>query len=109
VSPIQRDLSAVSKHIQLNLVANFSPLFQSYAENKVPTSLEAVQAQVLRLSTSDRSRLLDRLIVSLDADAESEAEWDLLANAREMELTSGRATPLPLEDVLARLEERFQA
>ena len=75
----------------------------------MPTSLEAVQAQVLRLSPSDRSRLLDRLIVSLDADAQADAEWDLLANAREMEITSGTATPLPLEDVLARLEERFKA
>lgn len=72
------------------------------------TSLEAIQAEVLRLSPSDRSRLLDRLIVSLDADAEVEAEWDVVADARETEIASGVATAIPLEKAIARLEARFK-
>lgn len=72
------------------------------------TSLEAIQAEVLRLSPSDRSRLLDRLIVSLDADAEVEAEWDVVADARESEITSGVAAAVPLEKAMARLEARFK-
>ena len=72
------------------------------------TSLETIQAEVLRLSPSDRSRLLERLIVSLDADAEIEAEWNAVADAREAEITSGVATAVPLEEVMARLEARFK-
>lgn len=72
------------------------------------TSLEAIQAEVLRLSPSDRSRLLDRLIVSLDADAEVEAEWDAVAEARENEVISGAATAVPLEEAMVRLEARFK-
>jgi putative addiction module component (TIGR02574 family) len=74
----------------------------------MPTSLEAIQAEVLRLSPSDRSRLLERLIVSLDADAEVEAEWDVVADAREAEVTSGLVTAVPLEEAMARLEARFK-
>jgi putative addiction module component (TIGR02574 family) len=72
------------------------------------TSLEALQAEVLRLSPSDRSRLLDRLIVSLDADAEAEAAWDAIADARENELASGTASAIPLEEAITRLEARFK-
>jgi hypothetical protein len=38
----------------------------------MPRTLEAVQAEVMQLSPSDRARLLDRLVVSLDVDAEKE-------------------------------------
>jgi putative addiction module component (TIGR02574 family) len=72
------------------------------------TSLEALQAEVLRLSPSDRSRLLERLIVSLDADAEVEAAWDAIADARESELTSGTVGAIPLEEAITKLETRFK-
>jgi putative addiction module component (TIGR02574 family) len=72
------------------------------------TSLEALQAEVLRLSPSDRARLLERLIVSLDSDAEAEAAWDAVADAREAEVGSGAATAVPLEEAIARLEARFK-
>ena len=75
----------------------------------MPTSLEALQAEVLRLSPSDRARLLDRLILSLDADAEAEAAWDAVAAARETEVTSGAVAAVPLDDAIARLEARFKA
>jgi putative addiction module component (TIGR02574 family) len=81
---------------------------QSVTEKEMSTSLEAIQAEVLRLSPSDRSRLLERLIVSLDADAEVEAEWEAVAEAREAEITSGVATAVPLEEAMARLEARFK-
>jgi len=72
------------------------------------TSLETLQAEILRLDPSDRSRLLERLIASLDADAEVEAAWDAVADAREGELKSGAAAAVPLEAALARLEARFK-
>ena len=71
------------------------------------TTLEALQAEVLRLSPKDRARLLDRLITSLDADTEVEAAWDAVAAAREAEMTTGIVQPVPLDAALSRLEARF--
>jgi putative addiction module component (TIGR02574 family) len=71
------------------------------------TTLEALQAEVLRLSPKDRARLLDRLIASLDADTEAEAAWDAVAAAREAEMTAGTVQPVPLDAALSRLEARF--
>lgn len=71
-------------------------------------TLEALQAEVMRLSQADRARLLQRLIVSLDADADTEAAWDVVADTREQALAAGAATPVPLDEAIARLEARFK-
>jgi len=71
------------------------------------TSLEVLQAEVLRLSPTDRARLLDRLIASLDIDSEAEAAWDNLADKREEELKTGAVDSVPLDVAIARLEARF--
>lgn len=65
------------------------------------------QAEVLRLSPADRTRLLDRLIASLDADAGAETAWDELAETREQELRTGAVQTMPIEIAAARLEARF--
>lgn len=69
--------------------------------------LEVLQAQVLRLSATDRARLLDRLIASLDTDVGAAAAWEALADQREASLDSGQAHLIPLEVVVDRLESRF--
>ncbi len=71
------------------------------------TTLEALQAEVLRLSPADRARLLDRLIASLDVDSEAEAAWDDLADKREQELETGAVRSVSLDVAIARLEARF--
>ena len=65
--------------------------------------LEVLQAQVLRLSATDRARLLDRLIESLDTDVGVETAWDALADQREASLDSGQVKLIPLEVVVDRL------
>ena len=70
-------------------------------------TLETLQAEVMRLSPADRAKLLDRLIVSLDADADAEAAWDALADQRDQELQAGAIEAVPLEVAIARLEARF--
>jgi putative addiction module component (TIGR02574 family) len=65
--------------------------------------LEVLEAEVLSLPAADRARLLDKLIISLDADAEMEAEWDAVADAREEELKAGTAKALPADEVIAEL------
>ena len=69
--------------------------------------LEVLQAQVLRLSATDRERLLDRLIASLDTDVGAETAWDAVADQREASLESSQAKLTPLEVAVARLESRF--
>ena len=71
------------------------------------STLETLQAEILRLPPADRARLLDRLIASLDVDASTEAAWDQLADQREKELAAGTANDIPFEVAIARLESRF--
>lgn len=73
----------------------------------MPSTLEALQAEVMRLSPADRARLLDHLIASLDIDAGTDAAWDELADKREQELDTGTVEPVPIEVAVARLEARF--
>ena len=72
-----------------------------------PKSLEVLQAQVLSLSKADRARLLERLVASLDVDAQAEEEWEQIAETRDSELQSGLVIAIPLEDAMARLRMRF--
>jgi len=73
----------------------------------IPVTLEVLQAQVMSLSKADRSRLLDRLIASLDAGPQAEAQWEQLAEQRDGELESGTVAPIALEDAMASLRTRF--
>lgn len=73
----------------------------------MPSTLEALQAEVLRLSPADRARLLDRLIASLDVEPDAEAGWDKVADERERQLDAGTSQAVPLDIVVARLEARF--
>ncbi len=72
------------------------------------TSLEAIQAEVSRLSPADRSRLLEHLIASLEVDDEVEAAWEAVADEREADVAAGKVRPIPFEEAIARLEARFQ-
>ena len=72
------------------------------------TSLEALQAEVSRLSPADRSRLLEHLIASLEVDEEVEAAWEAVADEREADVAAGKVRPIPFEEAIARLEARFQ-
>ena len=76
-------------------------------EPPMSAALEALQAEVLRLSPADRSRLLDYLIASLDADAESEAAWDAVADEREADFEAGKVKAVPLDEAISRLQARF--
>jgi hypothetical protein len=65
--------------------------------------VEQLEAEVLRLSTPDRVRLLDRVIASLDADKARDAAWDQLAAERQAQIASGQAVVLPSDKFVARL------
>ena len=75
----------------------------------MPTQLEIVEAQAMQLSPAERNHLLERLIVSLDADPEVEAAWAQLADQREAELEAGLSHYLPGDEVMAELRARLAA
>jgi putative addiction module component (TIGR02574 family) len=76
-------------------------------EPSVTNALEVLEAQALKLSAADRSRLLERLLDSLDVDPDVEATWDAVADAREAALEAAQVMAVPLDDAIARLEKRF--
>jgi putative addiction module component (TIGR02574 family) len=66
-------------------------------------ALEALEAEALKLPPSDRSHLVEHLLVSLDADAEPEKAWALEVDRREAELESGAVEAVSGEQAMERL------
>lgn len=69
----------------------------------MPTHIEVLEAEVLSLSIAERSRLLERLIASLDADPAIEEAWVAEAGRREAEINNGSVAAVPGDEALARL------
>jgi hypothetical protein len=65
--------------------------------------IEALEAEVLRLPTVERARLLDRIVAGLGADKARDEAWDQLAASRDAEIESGAAKPVPGPEVIAKL------
>ena len=70
-------------------------------------NLEVLEAEVLQLAPAERSRLLERLIASLDSDPEVEEAWEREANRTEAELESGSIAEVPGQEAIARLRARL--
>lgn len=66
-------------------------------------SVEVLAQQVLQLSAADRSRLLDRVIRSLDADHERDARWNAVAARRDIEADADPALLLSGPEAVARI------
>ena len=69
--------------------------------------LEALGAQVLKLSPEDRARLLDRLILSHDEDKLRDDAWDALAAQRDSDIGNGKVSEVVGAEALARLLAKF--
>ena len=72
------------------------------------TTLEVLEAEVLKLAPGEKSRLLERLIVSLDEDVEVEEAWAREADRREAELDSGTVTAVSGDQMMERLRARLE-
>lgn len=70
------------------------------------TSLEALEAEALKLSPEEREHLLERLVISLAADPAVEKAWEEEIERREADLDSGFAQVLPADVVIARLRAK---
>lgn len=65
--------------------------------------VEVLAQQVLQLPSSDRARLLDQVISSLDADREREARWNDLAARRDAEAEADPSVLVPGPEAIARI------
>lgn len=74
----------------------------------MPRPIEVLAEEVLQLPTEARSKLLDRVIASLDADHERNEAWDALAAHREAEIEAGQSTTIPGPEVVVRLRAELE-
>lgn len=65
--------------------------------------IEVLEAEVMRLDPMERARLLERLLSSLDRDAEWEAAWADECDRREAAIASGAAQWQPFDEAIARV------
>jgi putative addiction module component (TIGR02574 family) len=70
-------------------------------------TIEQLEQELLKLPAGERARLAERLISSLDEEAEIEAQWIAEVRRRDEELESGAVQSIPLEDALASIRQRF--
>jgi putative addiction module component (TIGR02574 family) len=71
-------------------------------------SVEVLEAEALSLSLAERSRLVEKLLLSLDAAPDVELAWAAEVERRHAELESGAISLLPGVQTLARLRAEFQ-
>ena len=69
----------------------------------MPLPVEVLAREVLQLPTSDRAKLLDQVISSLDSDHERDAKWNALAAQRDAEADGDPTSLVPAAEALARL------
>jgi Putative addiction module component len=69
--------------------------------------VEVLEAEVLSLPAPLRSRLLDKLIASLDTDPEWEEAWAAEADRREAAIASGQESWVPGDAALARARAKL--
>ena len=72
------------------------------------STIEVVEAEALRLSATERARLIERLIASLDADPDVEDAWAAEVERRHAEVESGSVSLLPGAETLAKLRDEFR-
>ncbi len=71
-------------------------------------TIEALEIEVLALTPQDRSRLLDRLIESLDDDKVLNEAWDNEAARRDAEVEDGTSVPIDVKQVTTRLKAQIR-
>ena len=68
----------------------------------MPSQLQIVEAEALKLSAEERAQLADRLIASIFEDHDIEDAWAVEVERRIAEIESGHAKMTPATEALAR-------
>ena len=72
------------------------------------STLEELEAVALQLPLSERARLVERLIASLDADPEVEAAWAVEVERRNTEIESGEVALVSGREAVDALKSQFR-
>ena len=67
----------------------------------MPTPLEIVEAEALKLPAGERALLAEHLLASLDLDAENDAAWAAEVASRLADIDSGASGTVALQTALA--------
>jgi hypothetical protein len=70
--------------------------------------VELLAQQVLQLRPSERARLLDQVIGSLDADRERDARWNKLAAQRDADADADPSVLVSGPEALARIRANLR-
>ena len=68
---------------------------------------DQIEQELLKLPAAERARIAERLIASLDEDAELERAWLEEVRRRDREIDSGEVDALPLEDAIESARSRL--
>ncbi|HLA64355.1 MAG TPA: addiction module protein [Rhodothermales bacterium] len=71
-------------------------------------SVQELEAEVMKLPSSERARLAERILATLDADADIEAAWSEEAARRLEEIETGAVQTIPAADVFAEARTRLR-
>lgn len=82
----------------------FAGLFRRHQSS----TLDALEAEALRLSAAERARLVERLIASLDIDPEVEEAWAAEVERHNAEIESGAVDLIFGPEALAELKSEFR-
>jgi putative addiction module component (TIGR02574 family) len=72
------------------------------------SSIEIIEAEALRLSATERARLIERLIASLDVDPGVEDAWAAEVERRNSEVESGKVSLVSGPEAIAKLKALFK-
>ena len=65
------------------------------------TQFEILEAETLKLTTSERARLAEHLIASLDEDTEIEEAWAAEVDRRIADIENGSVQLIPVAEAIA--------
>ena len=71
-------------------------------------NLEQIEAAALSLPPDGRARLAERLLASLEDDAEITAAWVAEAQRRNAEIESGQVATISAEEVFAKARAKLR-
>lgn len=72
------------------------------------SSIEIIETEALRLSATERARLIERLIASLDVDPDIEEAWAAEVERRNSEVESGKVSLVSGPEAIAKLKAMFK-
>jgi putative addiction module component (TIGR02574 family) len=82
-------------------------LFQRTKEPTMPTPIEIVEAEAMKLTPRERADLADKLWVSAHSAEEVDAAWEAEIARRIQQIDSGEVECIPWETVMAEMRAKF--